>query len=77
MVSYPPKSFFDRFYRSHQEQVQSKAGSGLGLALVKEIVDVHNGRITVESSLGSGTRFVIWLPALEVASRLNAAEALA
>jgi two-component system phosphate regulon sensor histidine kinase PhoR len=69
-------NIFDRFFRSNQELVQQKPGSGLGLALVKEIVELHNGRITVESSVKSGTRFQIWLPALEVASKLNATEAL-
>lgn len=67
---------FDRFYRSEQELVQMRPGSGLGLSLVKEIVELHNGRITVESTAKSGTRFLIWLPALEVGSKLNPVGAL-
>jgi signal transduction histidine kinase len=67
---------FDRFFRSEDEAVQERPGSGLGLALVKEIVELHNGRITVASTPGSGTLFQIWLPAPEITSRLNATEAL-
>jgi two-component system sensor histidine kinase VicK len=67
---------FEKFYRSEQECVRQKPGSGLGLALVKEIVELHNGRITAESSPGSGASFSMWLPALEVASRLDPTEAL-
>lgn len=40
-----------------------ETGTGLGLAIVQKIVDIHNGRIEVESSPGEGTRFVVELPA--------------
>jgi signal transduction histidine kinase len=40
-----------------------ETGTGLGLAIVQKIVDIHNGRITVESIEGSGSRFVVELPA--------------
>jgi len=52
---------FERFYtvaRPHK-QVQ---GTGLGLAIVKKIVDMHNGRIDVESQINNGTTFTVFLP---------------
>jgi len=38
------------------------AGTGLGLAIVQEIVELHGGRVTVESQVEKGTAFTIWLP---------------
>ena len=51
---------FDPFYRS--SETRSLEGSGLGLALVKKIIELHNGEITVESTENSGTTFEILLP---------------
>jgi signal transduction histidine kinase len=53
---------FDRFYRGSLANEARGSGSGLGLAIVKSIVDLHAGRITVESRLGSGTTVVVTLP---------------
>ncbi len=53
---------FDRFYRGSRANEARSSGSGLGLAIVRSIVDMHNGSIAVESSLGSGTRFQVTLP---------------
>lgn len=53
---------FDRFYRGSRANEARGSGSGLGLAIVKSIVDLHAGRITVESRLGVGTTFVVTLP---------------
>ena len=39
-----------------------KSGTGIGLALVKKIIDMHNGKIAIESKEGQGTRFIISLP---------------
>lgn len=54
---------FERFYRSKEAQQVRSGGTGLGLAIVKRIIDIHNGRIEVESTPGAGTAFRIWLPA--------------
>ncbi len=53
---------FDRFYRGKQRGVEHVSGSGLGLSLVKAIVTNHHGRVTVESEIGKGTRFTIYVP---------------
>ena len=50
---------FDRFYRTEGSEAK---GSGIGLALCKELVAVHHGHIEVESSLGVGTRFKLQVP---------------
>ena len=57
---------FERFYRGSHSAVYSKQGGGLGLAISKEIIIKHNGRITVESEPGRGTTFQIFLPASNI-----------
>jgi signal transduction histidine kinase len=53
---------FDRFYRGGDELTRAVKGSGLGLTLVKEIVEAHHGSVHVESELGRGSTFSIRLP---------------
>ena len=54
---------FDAFYTTKDGPDESgKGGTGLGLAACKEIIDSHNGRIRVESTVGRGTAFIIRLP---------------
>nr|WP_295926613.1 ATP-binding protein [uncultured Dyadobacter sp.] len=53
---------FDRFYQIDSSQTRAFEGSGLGLALTKELVDLHNGSIRVTSLPESGSTFVVWLP---------------
>lgn len=53
---------FEKFYRIKTEQTRSISGSGLGLSIVKGIVDAHNGSIHVESEVGKGTTFIVSLP---------------
>ena len=48
---------FERFYRGSRANEARGSGSGLGLAIVKSIVDMHGGRIAVESRVGAGTTF--------------------
>lgn len=53
---------FERFYRASKHRKERDSGTGVGLALVKEIVTQHGGRIEVESQPGKGSRFSLFLP---------------
>lgn len=53
---------FERFYRGNQKGVESVSGSGLGLSLVKSVVESHSGKIWLESTLNQGTRFFVAIP---------------
>jgi signal transduction histidine kinase len=53
---------FEKFYRLERDATSDIVGTGLGLPLVKEIVERHGGRITFESTLESGSAFTIHLP---------------
>lgn len=57
------ENIFDRFYRVEKSRSRSAGGSGLGLSIVKAIIEVHNGNIKVESTPGKGSVFTITLPA--------------
>jgi signal transduction histidine kinase len=55
-------NLFDPFYQAHPELEYRKKGLGIGLAIVKNFVDLHGGSIEVESDLGKGTTFRVFLP---------------
>lgn len=52
---------FDRFYRADPSRARSSGGAGLGLAIVRQLVEAHGGGVTVESVVGHGARFVVTL----------------
>jgi len=52
---------FERFRQAEGSANRSYEGSGLGLALVKELVELHGGQVTLESVYGQGTTFTLWL----------------
>ncbi|MFP7493960.1 HAMP domain-containing sensor histidine kinase [Terribacillus saccharophilus] len=53
---------FDRFYRVDKARTRESGGSGLGLAIAKQLVELHEGKIEVESTIGEGSTFTISLP---------------
>jgi len=64
-IGIPPREqqrIFEKFYRIGRSETQGRRGSGVGLALVKHIVEAHGGRVTVESGPGAGSRFTLHVP---------------
>ncbi|MDX1925752.1 MAG: ATP-binding protein [Pirellulaceae bacterium] len=59
-----PRIFDPYFTTKSGPDATGKGGTGIGLASCKEIIDLHQGRIRVESSVGKGTAFIIRLPAI-------------
>jgi len=61
----PPRELgriFDRFYQVQKSLRREIGGSGVGLSIVKDLVEKHRGKIWVESKVGKGSRFVFTLP---------------
>lgn len=58
---------FEGFYRAPDGRVRQRSGTGLGLSVVKHIVDAHHGTLDVESRLVRGSKFTIFLPAHKAA----------
>jgi signal transduction histidine kinase len=56
------KRIFERFFKSDRSHSRKYDGSGMGLAIVKQIVSLHQGDIRVESEPGQGTTFIVTLP---------------
>ncbi|MFT8362427.1 MAG: HAMP domain-containing sensor histidine kinase [Sporolactobacillus sp.] len=53
---------FERFYKADRSRNRKQSGNGLGLSIVKKIIDVHGGNIAVASTYGKGTQFIVRLP---------------
>jgi signal transduction histidine kinase len=62
---------FEPFYRGHQVVAAQIKGSGVGLSLVKEIVEAHGGRINIKSTPGTGSVFTLYLPLAVLAGEVN------
>jgi two-component system phosphate regulon sensor histidine kinase PhoR len=56
------KHVFDKFYRVSSGNLAKTSGTGLGLSLVKQLMDAQQGKITVESELGKGSCFTLYFP---------------
>ncbi|MCP5100371.1 MAG: response regulator [Chloroflexi bacterium] len=57
------EEIFDKFFRGHDDEILKLPGTGLGLNITKNLVDLHNGRIWFESTYGEGTTFHVAIPA--------------
>jgi PAS domain S-box-containing protein len=67
-IGIPPEEIghlFERFFRASNATAAGRPGSGLGLSIVKEVAEMHGGRVEVTSTLGSGTTVHLFLPAQE------------
>ncbi len=53
---------FERFYRSDKSRTRLTGGAGIGLSIAKAIINSHNGIIDVESKIGQGTKFILYIP---------------
>jgi two-component system, OmpR family, phosphate regulon sensor histidine kinase PhoR len=54
---------FTKFHRGEQARTRGIKGTGIGLAMVRQIVEAHRGRVEVDSAQGAGSTFTIVLPA--------------
>ena len=60
---------FDRFWRADKGRSRADGGTGLGLAIVRQIAESHGGEVRLQSKVGVGSSFVIWLPVTTPADR--------
>jgi len=74
-IGIPPaehSKIFEKFYRAGDPLVHNTKGSGLGLSLVRHIVQAHGGEVSVESAPGKGSKFTIALPIAAAGQELRA-----
>ncbi|MCG8672614.1 MAG: cell wall metabolism sensor histidine kinase WalK [Pseudomonadales bacterium] len=57
---------FDRFYTVNKAQARKMGGAGLGLSIVRNIVEKHGGELSAQSTIGTGTTFTLTLPHAEI-----------
>jgi signal transduction histidine kinase len=77
-IGIPPaehRRVFEKFYRVGRSETQGRRGSGVGLALVRHVVEAHGGTVEVESAPGRGSRFTVRLPLGDVEGRHGSAGA--
>ena len=53
---------FENFHRAHNQKGRSFEGTGMGLALTQALVNLHDGKMEVESTFGHGTTFTVYIP---------------
>lgn len=68
------RQIFEPFYSTKDRDSQGQGGTGLGLALCREVMESHKGRIRVESTLGKGTTFTLKLPLAKTPSGLSTSD---
>jgi len=56
---------FERFYKADKSRNRTSGGSGLGLSIVKKIIDMHKGSVRVQSKLGKGSSFIVKIPIID------------
>lgn len=64
-IGIPPddaERIFDRFYRVDKARSRESGGTGLGLSIVKDVVELHKGKILLDSKVGEGSTFIIVMP---------------
>lgn len=64
----------ERFYRVDTARSRELGGTGLGLAIVKHLVNRHRGQLEIESEIGKGSRFTVYLPTADAKTSADAAE---
>ncbi|MBY8976709.1 PAS domain-containing protein [Rhodobacteraceae bacterium NNCM2] len=65
----------ERFYRVSVSRSREKGGTGLGLAIVKHILNRHKGELEIQSEVGAGSKFTVWLPVTENSAEAEASSA--